>query len=101
MPHSSALRDVDVQEILEAATRSMLTALLRSEEAYQDLLEAYQYSGILAGGAASSNTFSQLIFNTTTPTQQQVDIAGDYIAAATALHSIYTGADLAALRRVS
>lgn len=95
MPHSSALRNEDVQKILEDATRTMLTALLRAEEAYQDLLEAYQYAG------GTDDAFAQLIFNTATPTTEQQAIAGDYIAAAQELHARYNTANLGALRRVS
>lgn len=97
MPHTSNVRDTLVEEILERTVPNVINTILRAEEVYQDLLEAYQYAGGTAAG------FAELIFNQSagaTTTEQQTK-AADYIAAAQALHSLYTSADFAALRRVS
>lgn len=82
MPHSSNLLWKDIEQIVSGISRTMLRELILGEEAYQDLLEAYQYAG------GTDQAFANLLFNTTADAGQVAQVT-DARQALVAVHRLY------------
>lgn len=95
--HTSELRWADVAQVASEVAQGLVEQIQRAEERYQELLEAYNFSGT----PPSDTTFAELLFETSTPTQAQIDMARDVRLAMVAAHDAYVALDFGALRRMS
>ena len=83
MAYSGEMTWDKVKAIVEKHCQDVIRELVLGEEAYQDLLEIYQYSG------GDDTEFAKLLFTTDTPSQLQIDQATDARKAMVAIHQLY------------
>lgn len=92
MTHSVDLRWSHVQLISEVAARQMLQALLQGKESFDDLVEALN--------GRTDTQFAEQLFQTATPTAEQIAQVTDVRTAMTNINTLYAAANLNAFRRL-
>jgi hypothetical protein len=102
--HTSQLRIGDIEGIISQLCQERIEIDARHKAIYEDLQEAYVYSG--TGGTPSAATLAGLLFHglindTVTATALEVERAQDMIDAAGEINNAVDAVNVAKLRRMS
>lgn len=94
MAHSKNLTWSEVEKTIGRNATQIMQDMTMGENAYQDILEAFQANG------GTDQDFANQLFNGTA-TVEQVAMVADAKTTMIAIHNAYLALDFAALRRMS